>query len=238
MKKTWTDQDALDLIEKVEGMFMTHLADMKPLNKSEEKAEDEKKDEKDESKKDESGEAVEMSKSEPAAEASAPAATDEVEELYKSMSDEEKKSHYETLKKVMAGQEMKKSEEAAAPKEEPKKDDAAVLAKAEIEALKATVEEQKKQNEELKKNLDGVVAALSKKFVKPAGAPKQKAITELGALNKSETKEASASMTDKEIRKVLSERAKEPTLKKSDRDAINAYCFGKVDVSAVKHLIG
>jgi len=230
MKKTWTDQDALDLIEKVEGMFMTHLADMKPLAKSEAeeaKDEDKKEDEKDESKKDESkAEELVMSKGEPEQK------DETVEELYKSMPEAEQKAHYEALKKVLGTTEMKKSEEAPASKEEPKKDDENTLLKSEIEALKAA-------NEELKKNQDSIVAALSKKFApKQTTVPKQKAITELGALNKSETKDSTSGMSDAQVRKALGEKAKDPSLKKSDRDLINAYCYNKVDVSAVKHLIG
>src|SRR5690606_11383450 len=112
-----------------------------------------------------------------------------IEDLYRSMSDEERKAHYNALKKVMAGEEMAKSEEQEASKEESKTDEAVALVKAEMEAIKASNEELKKQNEELKKNLDGIVEALKARFIKkPAATPKQKAITELGALNKSETK--------------------------------------------------
>lgn len=234
MNKTWTDQDALDLIEKVEGMFMTHLADMKPLAKSEESEEDkkdDKKDEKDESKKDESkAEEMVMKTEQPAEQAAG--SEDTVESLYKSMSPEEQKAHYEAIKKAMAGEVMNKSEEGKASKEEPKNDDETSLLKSEVAALKAA-------NEELKKNQESIVAALAKKFApKQTTAPKQKAITELGALNKSETKDVSSEMSDAQVRKALGEKAKDPTLKKSDRDLINAYCYNKVDVSAVKHLIG
>jgi hypothetical protein len=243
MKKTWTEQEALELIEKVEAEFVAHLAEMKPLAKSEDesKDEDKKEDKKDESKAEEMDKcgdmAMKKAEEQPAAEPESKEET--VEDLYKSMSEDEKKAHYDALKKAMAGEEMQKSEaQEAAPKEEPKKDDAAALMKAEMEAVKASNEELKKQNEELKKNLDGVVAALAKRFAKPAPVPKQKAITELGALNKSETKPEVTELSDKEIRKVLAKKAMEPTLTKSDRDLINAYCYNKVDVSAVKHLIG
>jgi hypothetical protein len=231
MKRKWTDEEALELIAKVEAEFETHLADMKPLVKSEGKTEEVKTEE---------VKAEALTKAE---EVAAPATTeavemtaggDDVEELYKSMSKEEKTAHYSALKKAMGTEEMKKSEEAApvATKEEPKKDEETSLLKSEVAALKAA-------NEELKKNQDSIVAALSKKFApKQTTAPKQKAITELGALNKSETKDATVELSDKEVRKALGEKAKDPSLKKSDRDLINAYCYNKVDVSAVKHLIG
>jgi hypothetical protein len=90
----------------------------------------------------------------------------------------------------------------------------------------------------LKKNFEGVIEALKARFVKKAPvAPKQKAITELGVMKKTEEKEEVTDLSKEKIIKILSEKAKEPTLKKSDRDAINAYCYGRVDVSAIKHLV-
>src|SRR5690606_21090585 len=104
MKKTWTEQEALELIEKVEAEFMAHLADMEPLNKSEAKAEDEKKDaKKEESKAEEMDKCGDMAMKraedeQPAAEQSAES-EETIEDLYRSMSDEERKAHYYALKK-------------------------------------------------------------------------------------------------------------------------------------------
>jgi hypothetical protein len=236
MNKTWTEKEALDLISKVESEFTAHLAQMQPLAKSEDESKDESKDEekKDEKKADESKaeemDCGDMKKAENKA-AEQPSAKEEtVEELYKSMSEEDKRAHYDALKKVMAVEEMKKSEVAAAPKEETKNDETSLL-KSELEAVKAA-------NAELKKSQEEIVAALAKRFAPKATAPKQKAITELGALNKSEQKDTETAMSDAQIRKILGQKAMDPSLKKSDRDLINAYCYNKVDVSAVKHLIG
>jgi len=228
MKKTWTDQDAADLIEKVEGEFMAHLANLKPLTKSEDKDEEGKDEEgKDESKKDDK---KDETKAEEMAMDKTETVEESVEELYKSMPEDEQKAHYEALKKVMTGAVMNKTEKSVEVQVEATEE--TDLLKSEIEALKAA-------NEELKKNQESIVAALTKKFApKVTTAPKQKAITELGALNKSETKDTTSGLSDAQVRKALGEKAKDPSLKKSDRDLINAYCYNKVDVSAVKHLIG
>ena len=260
MTKTWTEKDALELIAKVESEFMAHLTTLEqPLAKSEdesceeeseEKKDAEKKKKEDESKDkasdDKSGEMAAMDKAETPIVAE-PSEEKEIEELYSSMTKAEKDAHYGALKKVMASAEMQKSEadEASVPETKSEDNKEVALIKAEFDAVKASNEELKKANEELKKaseetkkNLDAVVEALKTRFVKKQSAPKQKAITELSALTKSEkTGTESNELSRTEVKKILSEKAKEPTLKKSDRDLINAYCYEKVGVDKIKHLL-
>lgn len=264
MTKTWTEKDALELIAKVESEFMAHLTTLEqPMAKSEDESkEDESKEEtaeqkeaaakkkkEDESKKEEaseekSGEMAAMDKAESSV--VEPSEEKEIEDLYASMTKAEKDAHYGALKKVMATEEMKKSEQAPASTEVKTEDNKEVaLIKAEFDAVKASNEELKKANEELKKaaeetqkNLNAVIEALKSRFVKKPAAPKQKAITELSALSKSEkTGSETSELSRNEVKKILTEKAKEPTLKKSDRDLINAYCYEKVGVDKIKHLL-
>jgi hypothetical protein len=260
MKKTWTEKEAFELIEKVEVAFMAHLAVLEqPLEKSEAKVEAKAEEIKETAP--QSGE-VAMEKAEvkeiaaqaqtelqPVVEVKAEEVTElskneaceyndedveEMNKLYKSMAESERKAHYSALKKAMASGEMEKSEkQETAVLETAKESDEVALLKAELEATKTA-------NSELKKNFEGVIEALKARFTKkPAAIPKQKAITELGVLGKSEGKnnEENTELTREQIIKKLSEKAKEPTLKKSDRDAINAFCHNKVNVTAIKHLI-
>jgi|WetSurMetagenome_2_1015567.scaffolds.fasta_scaffold195324_2 hypothetical protein len=235
MKKTWTEQDALDLIAKVETEFMAHLSSVEALAKSEDDSKEEsdedkekkakeskEKEESKEDKKEDAFEAKEMEKSE----------EEEIEGLYKSMTEAEQKMHYSAIKKVLATEVLTKTEEVKPEvKVENKEND---LVKSELEAAKAANEELKKTNEELKKNFEGIVTALKTRFVKPV-APKQKAITELGVLNK--TEETVPVLSEKEIRSKLTEKAKDPSLTKSDRDLINKYCYNQIKVEAIKHLL-
>ena len=242
MKKTWTEKEAFELIEKVEAEFMAHLtAGNQPLEKSEAKTEEVKAEgsapmEKTEVKETEV-KAIEVKSTEGEAELSKNEAceyndedVEEMNKLYKSMADSERKAHYSALKKAMVSDEMEKSEkqETATP-EVIKENDEVTLLKAELDAVKAA-------NSELKKNFEGVIEALKARFVKKPAAPKQKAITELGVLAKTEGKE-DAELSREQVIKKLGEKAKDPSLKKSDRDLINAYCYNKVNVTAIKHLI-
>lgn len=257
--KTWTEKDALELIAKVESEFMAHLATLEqPMAKSEDESkEDESKEEtaeekeaaakkkkedkseKDESSEEESGEMAAMDKAETAV--GEFSEEKEIEDLYASMTKAEKDAHYGALKKVMAVEEMKKSETSTVKTEDNKE---IALIKAEFDAVKASNEELKKVNEELKKaseenqkNLNAVVEALKSRFVKKQTVPKQKAITELSALTKSEKSSETSELSRTEVKKILTEKAKEPTLKKSDRELINAYCYEKVGVDKIKHLL-
>lgn len=251
MSKIYTEQELADLISKVESEFSAHLAKAEDelkaqsLAKSEELASDkmakseekDEKEEKEEAKEDAKEEAKEEPKEEEKEEESKEDADhdydeedlEELHKLYKGMSESERQLHHSAIKKCMA-----KVEDAPMAKSEEVRTETTIvseelsLAKTEIEALKSA-------NEELKKSLEAIVQTLNKKFVKPAVVPQRKAITELTVLNKSE--QAAPELSRKEIVKKLEKVAATPDLKKSDREAINAYCVGSGTLDSIQHLL-
>ncbi len=99
----------------------------------------------------------------------------------------------------------------------------------EVELLKSELETQKK-------NFEAVQEFLTKLVKKTA--PQGKAITSLDVIAKSEASVEEKAPTKGEIHEVLKAKSAEPTLKKSDRDAINAfYLTGQVNVNSISHLL-
>jgi len=101
--------------------------------------------------------------------------------------------------------------------------------------LKSELQAAKAESEATKKNLEAVETFL-KKFVEKA-APAGKAITSLDVIAKTE----SATKTEKplsksEIDSKLLAKAKDQSLSKSDREAINSYYFTK-NIEKVSHLL-
>lgn len=74
-----------------------------------------------------------------------------------------------------------------------------------------------------------------------AQTPRRKAVTSLSELNKTEPAQGSkvdpSTLSRKEIVARLSEKACDVNLKKSDRELINRYCVGSIDVSRIAHLL-
>ena len=94
----------------------------------------------------------------------------------------------------------------------------------------------KSENETLKKNFEAVQEFLTKLVKKTA--PQGKAITSLDVIAKSEASAEDKSLTKGEIHEVLKAKSADPSLKKSDRDAINAFCLtGYVNVNSISHLL-
>lgn len=164
---------------------------------------------------------------------------EELAKMYGSMKKGELKAHYKAVKKHMYKDEMKKSEETEVQTEkvEPKVEETSLL-KAELEAKGQAIEELKKSNEELKANFEQFVAQLSSKIVKPS-APKQKAITELAVIQKNEQTEEKkeVKLTAKEISTVLSRKAIDQSLAKSDKELIKNYYSGTVALDKIQHLL-
>jgi hypothetical protein len=104
----------------------------------------------------------------------------------------------------------------------------------EVSLLKSELEAAKAKSEEHKKNLDAVESFL-KKFVEKT-APAGKAITSLDTIAKTESARDVKPLSKSEIDAKLLAKAKDPTLAKSDRDAINSYCVSK-NIERVRHLL-
>lgn len=102
------------------------------------------------------------------------------------------------------------------------------LAKSEAAANKAKVEE-------LQKSLDTVSEFLTKLVKK---VPQGKAITSMEQIAKSETAAGEEKQLSKsEITSILSKKAADPTLSKSDREAINAYYLNQSNINTISHLL-
>lgn len=94
----------------------------------------------------------------------------------------------------------------------------------------------KSENETLKKNFEAVQDFLTKLVKKTA--PQGKAITSLDVVAKSEMLSKDESLSKEQIHKILDEKSKDPSLKKSDRDVMNSYYLtGQVNVNSISHLL-
>lgn len=208
---------------------------------SEEKKEEEKEEPKAEEKKDESDseEKKEEDKEEPKAEEKKDdehhgyddGDVEEMHKMYHSMSKAELGLHKDSIEKCWMAKcgEMKQMDKS--------EKDTIVISSSDS-LIKSKVETLEKENEELKKNVESLVNAMTK-FVSNKKAPARKAITEIGFLNKSEeeTVKEEKTLSKAEITTILSRKAQEPTLSKSDREAIDKYYFGNAGIETIRHLL-
>lgn len=106
----------------------------------------------------------------------------------------------------------------------------------EIALIKSELQIAKSENEKSKKELEAAVAFITK-FVEKT-APAGRAITSTDIIAKTENVNGNEKPLSKsEIMVKLSSKAKDPTLSKSDRDAITSYCLSKSNISKVSHLL-
>lgn len=175
----------------------------------------------------------------------------EMNKLYGSMSKAEAEAHYNSIKKTLFGEETSEvvetpaeiqKTEAQANEQEKSSND---LMKSELETVKAENEGLKKTNDELKKNLESLVSVLSKS-VKQGSAPKQKAITKIEYIAKSELEKKPEENQEVDISKLsksqisdrLTQKIRSGSLKKSDRDCINEYYLsGNKNIDSIRHLL-
>jgi hypothetical protein len=183
-----------------------------------------------------------------------------MEKLYRSMSKGEMGLHHECLSKCMGKAEAKPAEmskneaeghknggemSACEPKDVPgakspaSKADGDQMQKSEnqeVELLKTELNAQKANNEDLKKNFEAVQEFLTHLVKKTA--PQGKAITSLEVIAKSELPVEEKALSKKEITEILKSKTSDPSLKKSDRDAVNSYYLsGQVNVNSISHLL-
>lgn len=105
----------------------------------------------------------------------------------------------------------------------------------ELELAKSEVEAQKAKNAELQKSLDTVSEFLTKLVKK---VPQGKAITSMEQIAKNESGATEEKQLSKsEITEILMKKAADPTLSKTDREAINAYYLNKSDLKTISHLL-
>lgn len=140
----------------------------------------------------------------------------------------------EQPKEAIKEEKLEKSEENEVIK---KAQEEATLAKSELETKSKELEGAKKENEDLKKNVEELVAALNDFMTKKG--PTRKAITSIEYVKKSEVedKKAEKELTKSEITAILTRKAADPSLSKTDREAINKYYLKGASLEVVKHLL-
>ena len=251
MKKIkYSEKDMAALISEVEAQFATHVAKSEKTQPSDLKK----------------SEAAEQPKNEeiPVVEAAAPVeqAFDydeedikEMNEMYSSMTKAEAEAHLESLKKTLSKETEKvpeikaegiPSKEEVVTKSEVKVEEKPEQKDEETKLLKTEVESLKSDKEKLEKSLKDLTAALAK-FVKGStAAPKQKAITRIEYVAKSEDekpkadeKQEDVSKLDKvEISKRLTAKIRNGKLEKAEREKINEfYQTGSKNIESIRHLL-
>ena len=154
----------------------------------------------------------------------------EMDELYSTMSKAEKEVHFKAVKKALFGEiaEVQKSEVPV------------VIDTKETDLLKSEIELTKKENDDLKKSLEKLTAAMTK-FVKSNKAPERKGITEIQFVAKSEaevkkSETDTATLTKSEIDKRLNAKIRSGSLTQKDKDSIISY-YDKPSLELIKHLL-
>lgn len=183
-----------------------------------------------------------------------------MEKMYRSMSKGELDAHHGCIQKCMGKSEAKPAEmskneaeghknggemSTCEPKDTPGAKSTASDAHGdkmeksennEFDLLKSELEAEKAEKADLKKNFEAVQEFLTKLVKKTV--PQGKAITSLDVIAKSETSTEEKSLNKGEIHEILKSKSADPSLKKSDRDAINSfYLTGQVNVNSISHLL-
>lgn len=104
----------------------------------------------------------------------------------------------------------------------------------ELELAKSEAAAEKAKAEQLQKNLDTVQEFLTKLV---RNVPQGKAITSYEQVAKSESASEEKELSKGEITSILSKKAADPTLSKSDRDAINAFYLNQANIKTISHLL-
>lgn len=169
----------------------------------------------------------------------------EMNAMYSSMTKAEATAHFESLKKVISPEPTEKTEVKAedvmvkseVKEETPEQKDETKLLKSEIETLKS-------EKEKLEKSFKDLTAKLVE-FVKGAKAPKQKAITKLEYVAKSEEDKVQTESTEdvskldkSEVSKRLTAKIRSGKLEKAEREKINEfYQSGSKNIESIRHLL-
>lgn len=172
----------------------------------------------------------------------------EMNEMYSSMTKAEAEAHFEALKSALSKDAEKPAAEAQPEviaksevkpvEEKPVNEDETKLLKSEIETLKS-------EKEKLEKSFKELTAKLVE-FVKGSKAPKQKAITQLQYVAKSEDEvkpetkqnEDVSKMDKSEISRRLTAKIRGGKLEKSEREKINEfYQTGSKNIESIRHLL-
>ena len=106
----------------------------------------------------------------------------------------------------------------------------------EVTLLKSELDAEKTKTAELQKKVDLATEFMAKLAAKKS-APQGKAITSLEVIAKGEENKEVKNFTKSEVTSILAKKAEDPSLSKSDREAINDYYLGSKDIKIVRHLL-
>lgn len=161
-----------------------------------------------------------------------------MQKMYMSMSKAELKAHHDACRMALDSQGMQKCGDMGMAKSEeqvalevkiPQLETETVLLKSELSAEKA-------KTAELQKKVD-LAAEFMGKLAAKRSAPQGKAVVEVIAKSEDLNKPADKNFTPVEVNLILSEKVKDESLAKSDREAINNYYLGSKDIKLVRHLL-
>jgi subtilisin-like proprotein convertase family protein len=106
----------------------------------------------------------------------------------------------------------------------------------ETSLLKSELEAAKAKTAELQKKVDLATDFFGKLNAKKS-APQGKAITSLDVIAKSEESKVEKNLSMSEVTSILAKKSADPSLSKSDRDAINEFYLGSKNIQLVRHLL-
>lgn len=171
----------------------------------------------------------------------------EMNAMYSSMTKAEAEVHFESLKKALSKEDEKpvKAEEVVA-KSEVKEEPSKTQENEETKLLKSEIETLKSEKEKLEKSFKDLTAKLTE-FFKGDKAPKQKAITKLEYVaksedesNKNDTKptEDVTKLDKSEVSRRLTAKIRSGKLEKAEREKINQYYeTGSKNIESIRHLL-
>jgi hypothetical protein len=246
MNKTFTKEEFQEMVAQLESEFHSIMKSEQEesaqrLAKSEDEAkEEDKKEEKEEPKDEAKEESKEESKEEDKKEDESHGYDEEdleeMHKMYSAMSKAEREAHKAAIEKCGEMSQMAKSEEKSVEVEKEEVEVKTETNSEDTTLLKSEIETIKKENEELKKNIEGLVAAMNVYVAKKA--PARKAITEIEFVKKSEEGNSEEKPLSKsEIDKILAKKVVDPSLSRTDREAINSFYLTNAGVEKIKHLL-
>ena len=166
-----------------------------------------------------------------------------MDQMYMSMSKAELLAHHDSCVRALDAQGAEhvhapqQAPEAQQPQQEIDKCGDMSIQKTEnveLELAKSEAAAAKAKAEELEKSMAGIQKFLTE-FVKKT--PQGKAITSLEQISKTEVLKEEKVLSKSEISQILTRKAQDPSLTKTDRDAINAYYLNQTDLKTINHLL-
>jgi hypothetical protein len=158
--------------------------------------------------------------------------------MYMSMSKSELKLHHDSVRKALDSQGMQKCGDMGMAKSETTSIEVKIPdLTIETTLLKSELATEKSKVAELQTKVDLATKFMATLAAKKS-APQGKAITSLEVIAKSEDSTEVKNFSKSEVTSMLNRKAADPSLSKSDREAINNYYLGSTkDITIVRHLL-